>query len=137
MEIVLGLVALVAFVIIIGKLKGAPSPKDLSDEAIMARLQSENSWVSKYQALPLEYRQGAGLKKQHDDKQRYIMELMLELNTRHGKQEESLAPVMQRAYELIRQGLPEKQAQEQAIAEYMAARDARQAAAKASMENLT
>jgi hypothetical protein len=131
MEIVLGLVALVVVLILFGKMKGAPSPKEMSDEAIMGRLQSENAWIAKYQALPIEHRQGAGLKKQHDDKQRYIMELMLELKNRHGdKQEESLAPVMQRAYELVRQGVPEAKAQEQAIAEYVADRDARQAKAK-------
>jgi hypothetical protein len=135
MEIVLGLVALVFIVILFGKMKGAPSPKEMSDEAIMGRLQSENAWIAKYQALPIEHRQGAGLKKQHDDKQRYIMELMLELKSRHGdKQEESLAPVMQRAYELIRQGVPEDKAQEQAIAEYVADRDARQAKAKEAQQ---
>ena len=135
MEIVLVIVAIVAVVILIGKVKGAPSPKEMSDEFIMARLQSENNWIAKYQALPPEHRQGAGLKKQHDDKQRYITELMLELNTRHGKKEESLAPVLQRAYELIRQGVPEQEAQERAIAEYVADRDTRQAAAKAGKES--
>ena len=135
MEIVLVIVAVIAVLILFGKMKGAPSPKEMTDESIMARLQSENSWIAKYQALPLEHRQGEGLKKQHDDKQRYIMELMLELNTRHGKKEESLAPAMQRTYELIRQGVPEKEAQEQAIAEYVADRDARQAAAKSSKES--
>jgi len=135
MEIVLGLVALVFIVILFGKMKGAPSPKEMSDEAIMGRLQSENAWIAKYQALPIEHRQGAGLKKQHDDKQRYIMELMLELKNRHGdKQEESLAPVMQRAYELIRQGVSEEKAKEQAIAEYVADRDARQAKAKEAQQ---
>ena len=135
MEIVLGLVALVFIVILFGKIKGAPSPKEMSDEAIMGRLQSENAWIAKYQALPIEHRQGAGLKKQHDDKQRYIMELMLELKNRHGdKQEESLAPVMQRAYELIRQGVSEEKAKEQAIAEYVADRDARQAKAKEAQQ---
>lgn len=135
MEIVLGIFAVLALLILIGKIKGAPSPKEMSDEAIMGRLQSENAWIAKYQALPIEHRQGVGLKKQHDDKQRYIMELMLELKNRHGdKQEESLAPVMQRAYELIRQGVPEEKAKEQAIAEYVADRDARQAKAKEAQQ---
>lgn len=128
MEIVLGLVALVVVVILFGKMKGAPSPQDMTDEAIMGRMQLENNWIRRYQALE---KPDAGLKRQHDEKQRYIMELMLELNNRHGdKQKESLAPAMQRAYELVRQGVPEDKAQEQAIAEYVAERDARQAKAK-------
>jgi hypothetical protein len=135
MEIVLGLIALVVVVILIGKMKGDPSPKDLTDEEIMGRMQLANNWIAKYQALPIEHRQGEGLKKQHDEKQRYIMEMMLELKNRHGdKQEESLAPVMQRAYELIRQGVPEEKAKEQAIAEYVADRDARQAKAKEAQQ---
>jgi hypothetical protein len=135
MEIVLGLVALVFILILFGKIKGAPSPKEMSDEAIMGRLKSENAWIAKYQALPIEYRQGAGRKKQHDDKQRYIMGLMLELKNRHSnKDDESLAPVMQRAYELIRQGVSEEKAQEQAIAEYVADRDARQPKAKEAQQ---
>ena len=135
MEIVLGLVALVLVIIFIGKLKGAPSPKAMTDEAIMARLQSENNWIKRYQALPSDHPPGDGLRKQHDEKQRYVMELMLELNTRHGKKEESLAPVIQRAYELMRQGVPESEAQERAIAEYVADRDSRRAATKVNPEN--
>ncbi|WP_066709473.1 hypothetical protein [Curvibacter delicatus] len=135
MEIILGIIAVLALLILIGKIKGSPSPKEMSDEAIVDRLRSENAWIAKYQALPIEHRQGAGLKKQHDDKQRYIMELMLELTNRHGdKQKESLAPAMQRAYELIRQGVPEDKAQEQAIAEYVADRDARQAKVKEAQQ---
>ena len=128
MEIVLGLVVLVVIVIFIGKMKGAPLPKEMSGEAIMGRLNSENAWIRRFQTLD---NPGDGLKRQHDEKQRYIMELMLELKTRHGnKEEESLAPVMQRAYELIRKGVSEEKAKEQAIAEYVASRDARQAADK-------
>ena len=128
MEIVLGLIALVVFVILLGKMKGDPSPKKLTDEDITVRMQLANNWIRRYQSLE---KPDAGLKRQHDEKQRYIMELMLELNTRHGdKQKESLAPAMQRTYELIRQGVPEDKAQEQAIAEYVADRDARQAKAK-------
>lgn len=135
MEVVLGLFVLVLVIVVIGKIKGAPSPNGMTDEAIMARLQSENDWIKRYQALPFDHPPGEGLKKKHAEKQRYIMELMLELNTRHGKKEESLAPAMQRAYELMRQGVPEKDAQERAIAEYVADRDARQAATKTISEN--
>jgi hypothetical protein len=134
-DILLGLLALVVVIILLGKIKGAPSPKEMTDEAIMARLQSENDWIKRYQALPFDHPPGEGLKKQHDEKQRYIMELMLELNTRHGKKDESLAPAMQRAYELMRQGMPESEAQEKAIAEYVAERDARQAAQNAKPES--
>lgn len=92
----------------------------------MGRLQSENAWIIKYNSLPYEHKQGEGIKKQHDDKQKYIMELMLELKNRHSnKEEESLAPVLQRTLELVRQGVPEEKAKEQAIAEYITARDAK------------
>lgn len=132
MEIVLGLVALVVVVILIGKMKGDPSPKDLTDEEIMGRIQLANNWIARFNALD---KPDAGLKRQNDEKQRYIMEMMLELKNRHGdKQEESLAPVMQRAYELIRQGVSEEKAKEQAIAEYVADRDARQAKAKEAQQ---
>lgn len=126
MEIFLGLIALLVLIVVIGKIMGEPSPKSMTDENIMARMQSENAWINRYQAQSLESQQGVALKKQHGDKQRYIMELMLELNSRHKKPEESesLAPAMQRTFELIRQGVSEKDAQEQAIAEFVAARAA-------------
>jgi hypothetical protein len=123
-EIILGILAVLAVIIIIGKIKGPPTPQTMSDEQIMGRLQSENAWITKYNSLPYEHKQGEGIKKQHDDKQKYIMELMLELNNRHGnKEQESLAPVLQRTLELVRQGIPEEKAKEQAIAEYITARD--------------
>lgn len=126
MEIILGIVAILALIIIIGKIKGPPTPQTMNDEQIMARLQSENAWIAKYNSLPYEHKQGEGIKKQHDDKQKYIMKLMLELNNRHSnKEQESLAPAFQRALELVRQGVPEEKAKEQAIAEYITARDAK------------
>lgn len=128
MELIFSIIILVVAVILFGKIKGAPSPKEMTDEAIMGRLQLENSWIRRYQAIE---KPNTGLTRQKDEKQRYIMELMFELNSRHGDQEkESLAPAMQRTYELVRQGVPEDKAQEQAIAEYVAERDARQAKAK-------
>lgn len=129
MEILLVIVAAVVLLIVVGKLKGPPSPKDMSDEAILGRLNSENAWIRRYQSLPSEHR--GGLQQQHDDKQRYIMELMLELQSRHGdKEQESLAPVMQKTLELMRQGVPEAKAKETAMADFLAARERKQATTK-------
>jgi len=125
-EVVLGVIALLLILIVFGKLKGPPTPRDLSDEAIMGRLQTENDWIRRYDALPQDSKKG--LRQKHDEKQSYIMELMLELNGRHGqKQQESLAPVIQRTLELVRQGKAEEEAKTQALAEYVAERDARKA----------
>lgn len=132
MEIVFGIVFVLGLIIFIGKLKGSPTPKEMSDEAINGQLQLVANWISKFNALPIEHRKG--LSEQHDKKSQYSLELILELNNRHGKKEESLAPALQRTFELVRSGVPEEQAREQAIAEYVTARDARQFAAKANGE---
>ena len=125
MEIALGVIALLALLIVFGKLKGPPTPGAMTDEDILSRIQSENDWIRRYQALPESNR--TGLTAQHESKQKYIMELMLELNNRHEpKKQESLAPVIQRTFELVRQGKSEEDAQKQALAEYISARDARQ-----------
>ena len=124
MSIVLIIIFSVIILIITGKIKGPPSPSKMSDEAIINRLGSENDWIARYNNLSHENKNNEGIKKQFESKQLYMTELMLEMNNRHGKKEESLAPVMQRALELIRQGIPETVAQQQAIAEYVSKRDA-------------
>lgn len=97
----------------------------MTDEDILSRVQSENDWIRRFQALPEHNR--TGLTAQYESKQKYIMELMLELNNRHKpKEQESLAPVIQRTFELVRQGKSEEDAQKQALAEYISARSARQ-----------
>ena len=126
MEILLGAIALLVLLIVVGKLKGPPTPQAMSDEAILARLRSENDWVKSYQALPESSR--SGLEKQHEQKQHYIVELMLELNGRHSaNDQESLAPVIQRTFELVRLGKSEEDAKKQALAEYISSRDERNA----------
>lgn len=90
MELFLGVIAIVVLLIFVGKITGDPSPKELSDEQIMGRMELANKWIARFNALA---KPNDGLKRQHEEKQRHIMELMLELNNRHGdKQKESLAP---------------------------------------------
>lgn len=128
MEIIVGIVIVVGLLIFIGKVKGSPMPKNMSDEAIHGQLQLVANWITKYNTLPIEHRNG--LKTMHDEKKRYTVELILELNNRHGKKEESLAPVLPKNFDLMRFGVPEEQAKEQAIAEYVATRNASQAVTK-------
>lgn len=119
------MIAVLVLLIVLGKLKGPPAPRAMSDEAILSRLKSENDWIRRYQALPEGNR--SGLKSQHDLKQKYIIELMLEMSSRHKpKDQETLAPVLQRTFELVREGKSEDDAKEQALAEYISARDAKQ-----------
>lgn len=63
MEIVIGIIVVFAALIIFGKIKGSPEPASLSIEALLARMQSEGSWIERYKSLPYENQQGAGIKK--------------------------------------------------------------------------
>ena len=95
----------------------------MSVEAILGRMQSEATWMQKYQALPYENQQGEGIKKQYEGKKLYVMELQMELASRHAEKGKSLAPVIQRTLELTRTGTSEAQAKEQALKEFIAERD--------------
>ena len=129
MEIVIGIIAVFAAIIIFGKIKGPPEPASLSIEALLARMQSEGSWIERYKSLPYENQQGAGLKNQYEGKKLYVMQLNLEFMKRGlemsgKKSEETLIPVLQRSIELIKNGMSEEEAQKQATAEFVAKRDA-------------
>jgi len=123
-EIVVGIVVLVILVLVVGKLIGAPQPQQMSDEHIAGRLQSEQAWIERYMELPYENRMGEGIKKQHEGKKLYVMELTLELARRHSGTDKSLIPVLQRTLELVRSGMDEEKAKQQALAEFLAAREA-------------
>lgn len=104
-----------------------PSPKELDDEEIAMQIMSLGNFASLYQKLPAADQ--AGLKVESDKRQQYWMELMLEMQSRNDKTEgESMAPIIQKTYELMRQGIPEAEAKKRAIEEYMSDREARQSA---------
>ena len=129
MEIVIGIIAVFAVIIIFGKIKGPPEPASLSIEALLARMQSEGSWIERYKSLPYENQQGAGIKNQYEGKKLYVMQLNLEFMKRGlemsgKKSEETLLPVLQRSIELIKNGMSEEEAQKQATAEFVTKRDA-------------
>ena len=129
MEIVIGIIVTFAVLIILGKIKGPPEPASLSIEALLARMQSEGSWIERYKSLPYENQQGAGIKKQYEGKKLYVMQLNLEFMKRGlemsgKKSEETLIPVLQRSIELMKNGMSEEEAQKQATAEFVAKRDA-------------
>lgn len=106
------------FLIVAGKVIGAPKPSTLSDQGILARLQSEQDWINRFAKLPLENRLGPGIQKQYRDKNLYIMELRLELARRHSQSDTTLVPVLQRVLELMRSGVEEEEAQKMAMKEF-------------------
>ena len=126
MEIIIGVVVVIAVIIIFGNMKGPPEPSSMSIEGILARMRSEGAWIERYNTLPNENREGAGIKKQYEGKKLYVMQLQLELMKRGTDQEkETLIPVLQRAIELMRNGMGEKEAHAQASNEYVQKRDAK------------
>jgi hypothetical protein len=124
MEIIIGIIAIFVVIVVIGKIKGPPNPKTMSIEAILARMQSEGLWMARYEALPYENQQNAGLKKMCAEKKLYLMELQLELVTRGSEPGKTLAPALQRTFELVRGGMTEEEAKAQAIKEFVENRDA-------------
>lgn len=79
MEIVIFIVVVIAALIIFGKLKGAADPSAMPDSALVARLQSEEAWLTRYRELPYENQQNASLKKMYDEKTAYIERIRLEI----------------------------------------------------------
>lgn len=129
MEIIIGIILAFVALIVIGKIKGPPEPTSMSIEAILARLQSEGVWMERYKALPYENQQGAGIKKQYEGKNLYMMQLNLEFMKRglemSGKKaDETLIPILQRSIELMKNGMSEEEAQKKATEEFVAKRDA-------------
>jgi hypothetical protein len=122
---------LVFFVLVaLGHAKGAPKPETMSIQALLGRMQSEEAWIRKYKSLPFNNQQGSGIKKQFEGKKLYVMELQLELMKRgleaQGKdiEKETMIPIMRRTIELMRAGIDEDTASNQASAEFVAKRDA-------------
>ena len=119
MEAFIGIIVLIGVVflvvIMIGHAKGAPEAKSMTADQIVARMQSEGAWIEKYKSLPYENQQGAGIKKQYEEKALYMTELQLEL-MRLGTDDdkETLIPIIQRSIELMKQGMGEEEARTQA-----------------------
>ncbi len=82
MEIIIGIVVVVVFLIVIGKLKGAPEPSAISDAAIFQRIHTETTWISKYLSQPLSSQQSASLKRMYEEKTEYVKNLKAELAKR-------------------------------------------------------
>ena len=127
MEIIIGIVVVFVIIIVIGKIKGPPNPRTMSIEAILARMQSEGAWMARYEALAYENQQSPNLKKMCAEKKLYLMELQLELVTRGSEQGKTLAPALQRTFELMGGGMDEEEAKAQALKEFVENRDAAKA----------
>jgi hypothetical protein len=123
MEIIIGIVVVVVLLIVIGKMKGAPEPSSMSEAAIFQRLQTEGAWISKYLSQPYSSQQGASLKRMYEEKTIYIQSLKAELMKRQmaeGTQavQQELAPILQRAAELVKEGKSEAEAHAAALKEW-------------------
>jgi hypothetical protein len=119
MEIILGIVFVFVLLIVIGKLKGAPDPANMSDAALVSRLQSEGAWIRKYSRLSYEDQQRPSLKKQYEEKTGYTDKIYAEITKRQTVHqvvegvaaiEQELSPILNRAQELIKEGKPEAEA---------------------------
>ena len=123
MEVVIGVIVLVVLLIIVGKLKGAPEPSSLSEGAIRQRLQTEGAWISKYLCQPLSSQQSPSLRRMYEEKTAYIQDLKAELTKRQVAQgmqavQQELAPILQRAAELTKDGMPDAEAHATALKEW-------------------
>ena len=130
MEIIIGIVAVVIIIVVLGKIKGAPKSESLSIQALLNRIQSEEAWIRKYKTLPFSNQQGAGIKKQYEGKVIYIKELQLEFMKRglvaqNKNLDETLVPVLYRQIELMKTGIAEDEAMNQASSEFVSAREAK------------
>ena len=123
MEIFIGIVVVVLLLIVVGKMKGAPEPSSMSEADIFQRLHSEGAWISKYRSQPYSSQQSASLKRMYEEKTAYIQNLKAELTKRklaQGTQavQQELAPILQRAAELMKEGRPEAEAHAAALKEW-------------------
>lgn len=123
MEVIIGIVVVVVLLIVIGKMKGAPEPSLMSEAAILQRLQTEGAWISKYLSQPYSSQQSASLKRMYEEKTAYIQNLKAELMKRQMAQgteavQQELAPILQRAAELVKEGKPEAEAHAAALKEW-------------------
>ena len=123
MEIIIGIVVVVVLLIVIGKMKGAPEPSSMSEAAIFQRLQTEGAWISKYLSQPYSSQQSASLKRMYEEKTTYIQSLKAEQMQRQMAQctqavQQELAPILQRAAELVKEGKPEAEAHAAALKEW-------------------
>jgi len=88
MEAALVLVIVVIGVIAVSKMKKIPTaPKEMSDEALATRSESERSWIARYQALPLHEREGTRLKREYGQRQLLLEELKQELAARQAQRQ--------------------------------------------------
>jgi hypothetical protein len=129
MEIIIGIIVVFVVLIIFGKIKGPPDPASMSIEALLGRVKSESSWIERYKSLPYENQQGAGIKKQFEEKYLYVKQLELEFLKRtfaeSGKKaEDTMIPIQQRTIELMKTGMSEEAAGKQACNEFVQKRDA-------------
>lgn len=123
MEIIIGIVAVVVVLFVIGKLKGAPDPSAMSEAAIAQRIHTETAWISKYQSQPLSSQQSPSLQRMYDEKIEYVKNLKTELIKRQLAQggqavQEELAPILQRAADLVKDGKSEPESNAMAIKEW-------------------
>jgi len=88
MEAALVLVIVVIGVIVVSKMKKIPTaPKEMSDEALATRSETERNWIAHYQALPLREREGTRLKREYGQRQLLLQELQSEMVARQAQKQ--------------------------------------------------
>jgi hypothetical protein len=123
MEIVVIVIVVVFLLVVIGQVKGAPGPEGMTDGDLIQRLQSEGAWISKYLSQPYQVQQSESLKRMYNEKTAYVQSLKAEFMRRQVAQvsnsvQQEMSPIIQRASELIKEGVPEAEANATALREW-------------------
>jgi len=131
METLIGIVAiffvLYVLIVVIGKLKGAPDPKEMAISQIEYRLTTETAWLNRYLRLSVENQQKRSLQQMYEQKKGYVRALELELSTRRMVQQIVLGtqrtiaeaqPILDRITELQTRGTSQPEATKVALAEW-------------------
>jgi uncharacterized membrane protein YheB (UPF0754 family) len=98
-EFAIGILVIFVALIVLGKLRGAPKPREMTIENLGSRLTFEMAWINRYNSQPEKSRNAASLLRMYQGKIAYIDELKSELSKR--KPQESLEQTIQHELDLI------------------------------------
>ena len=123
MEWVIGIIVVAVVLYLLGRAKGPPAPATQSEASIHARLQTEGAWINKYLRLPYDQQQSESLKRMYTEKVAYIKSMEMELQVRRlssgvGAVSKEMQPILDRATELEKTGLPKQDALRSALEEW-------------------
>jgi hypothetical protein len=125
--VILIVVLIFAALVVMGKSKGAPTPESMSDAALYSRHHSEIAWMNRYIQLSYTDQCKPELKKMYEEKKVYVDHLTQEIARRYKAHDPShgltataneMAPILERAKELMGEGKSEAEAHGLAIQEW-------------------